>query len=109
MAVTVSENAAKEIRRIMKEQGLEEKAALRVAVKGGGCSGFTYDLSFDDEKRKYDEEFNEKGVRVLIDLKSYVFVNGCELDFSGGILNRQFLFNNPNAKKSCGCGTSFGV
>jgi iron-sulfur cluster assembly protein len=84
-----------------------ENAFLRMGVRGGGCSGMTYDLQFDSELRKHDKEFEIDGVKVVVDVKSYLYLNGTTLDFVTQGLTGGFTFVNPNAKSSCGCGTSF--
>jgi iron-sulfur cluster assembly protein len=82
---------------------------IRIGIKGGGCSGFSYVMQFEKEAREFDRVFNEEEVPVFIDAKSFVYLNGMEIDFENELLNRGFKFNNPNAVKSCGCGTSFAV
>jgi iron-sulfur cluster assembly protein len=108
--ITLSENAAKEIRTIIKDQGLpEDQTKLRVGVKGGGCSGFSYMLDLVEEPRsEMDEELESQGVKILCDMKSYLYLNGTEIDFKDeGPMHRGFMFKNPNATSSCGCGSSF--
>ncbi|MGN6505212.1 MAG: HesB/IscA family protein [Tepidisphaeraceae bacterium] len=107
--ITLSETAAKEIKSIMTDQGLsEEGTRLRVGVKGGGCSGFTYMLDLTEEpKADMDEELESNGVKILCDMKSYLYLNGVEIDFKDEVMGRGFVFKNPNATSSCGCGSSF--
>ena len=108
LTITISENAAKHVREFTgKKKG--EAVSLRVGVKGGGCSGLTYDLSIDAETLPNDKLIKQHGVTILIDKKSYVFLAGTTLDFSGGLNGKGFQFHNPNAKTTCGCGTSFSV
>ena len=109
MPITLSETAASEIKKIIKEQNLPEaETKLRVGVKGGGCSGFSYTLDLTEEpKTDMDEEMQEHGVKILVDMKSYLYLNGTTLDFTDGLNGSGFTFNNPNAKGTCGCGTSF--
>jgi iron-sulfur cluster assembly protein len=109
MALSLSEKAAGEIKTIIKEQGLEpEKTRLRVGVKGGGCSGFSYMLDLTEEaKGDSDEEIDCNGVKVLVDMKSYLYLNGVEIDFKDEVMGRGFVFKNPNATSTCGCGSSF--
>ena len=109
MPVTLSEAAAKEIKDIIKQQELpEDKTALRVGVKGGGCSGFSYMLDLTEEpKTEMDEEMSEHGVNILVDMKSYLYLNGVEIDFKDEVMGRGFVFKNPNATSTCGCGSSF--
>ena len=111
MAITLSEVAAKEIKSIIKDQGLpEEKTSLRVGVKGGGCSGFSYLLDLTEEpKAEADEELDSNGVRILIDSRSLLYLEGTEIDFRDEVMGRGFVFKNPNATSSCGCGSSFSA
>ena len=118
MAVTVTESAAREIRSIIKQQELKpEDVHLRVGVKGGGCSGFSYLLDLTEKQRETDEiwEYTFNGdseaftVRVICDPKSYLYLNGTVIDFKDEIMGRGFVFTNPNATSSCGCGSSFSV
>jgi iron-sulfur cluster assembly protein len=106
MAVQLSPAAVKRVRALMESQKLEN-AFLRMGVKGGGCSGLSYNLEFDTELRKFDKEFEIDGVKVVVDVKSYLYLNGSTLDFVQQGLTGGFTFVNPNAKSSCGCGTSF--
>jgi iron-sulfur cluster assembly protein len=109
MAVALTERAAKEVKTIVKDQGLGEETMLRVGVKGGGCSGFSYALDLVDTKGEHDEEFDCFGVKVICDPKSYLYLNGTEVDFRDEVMGRGFVFNNPNATSSCGCGSSFSA
>ena len=110
MSVIVTETAAREISNIMAQQELDRDSThLRVGVKGGGCSGLTYDLSVDSDVRDDDKVIEQYGVTILIDKKSYIFLAGTTLDYSGGLNGKGFEFYNPNAKTTCGCGTSFSV
>ena len=106
--VKLSENAVKQIKQV---QANDNKAgyALRVAVSGGGCSGMSYKLDFTNEFGEKDKVFEQEGVRVVVDPKSLLFISGLELDFEGGLNGKGFVFKNPNAKKSCGCGSSFSA
>jgi iron-sulfur cluster assembly protein len=106
MAVELSPVAAKRVKELMESQHLEN-AFLRMAVRGGGCSGLSYSLEFDTELRKFDKEFEVEGVKVVVDAKSYLYLNGTTLDFVTQGLTGGFTFVNPNAKSSCGCGSSF--
>ena len=105
--ITLTKTAAKEIFKVMKSQNLEEDVCIRVGVKGGGCSGFTYTLDFDRKKRKFDLEFESNGIKILVDKKSHLYIQGTEIDWSHHLENRGLRFNNPSAKASCGCKTSF--
>tara|TARA_R110000824_G_scaffold128983_3_gene290158 strand:- start:25929 stop:26240 length:312 start_codon:yes stop_codon:yes gene_type:complete len=102
--ITISEKARKEVKRIISEQSLG-KVYLRVGVKGGGCSGFSYTFGFDDNKTELDMEYED----VICDPKSFLYLNGTEVDFEESLMGRGFKFTNPNASKSCGCGESFSV
>ncbi len=107
--IAVTENAASEIKSIMLENQIDDKFGLRVGIKGGGCSGFTYSLGFDNEVKESDTIIEDKGVKIIVDGKSLFYLMGTELDFSGGLNGKGFVFNNPNANKTCGCGESFAV
>jgi iron-sulfur cluster assembly protein len=109
MPVLLSEKAATEIKGIIKQQGLPEtETRLRVGVKGGGCSGFSYMLDLVEEpKTDMDEEMESHGVKILCDMKSYLYLNGVEIDFKDEVMGRGFVFKNPNATSTCGCGSSF--
>ncbi len=109
MAITLSETAAKEIRTIITDQGLPaDKTFLRVGVKGGGCSGFSYLLDLtEDPKAEADEELESQGVKILVDDKSLLYLDGTEIDFRDEVMGRGFVFKNPNATTTCGCGSSF--
>ena len=107
--IKLTEKAVSEIKRIKEQNNIPESHGLRVGVKGGGCSGLTYVLGFDSEMRKGDQIFELHGVRVFIDPKSLFFLSGTELDFSDGLNGRGFVFNNPKATKTCGCGSSFSA
>jgi iron-sulfur cluster assembly protein len=106
MAVELSPAAVKRVKALLESQKLEH-AFLRMGVKGGGCSGFSYNLEFDTELRKFDKQFEVDGVKVVVDVKSYLYLNGSTLDFVQQGLTGGFTFVNPNAKSSCSCGTSF--
>ncbi len=105
--VILTEAAKSEVARLIKENSLED-SVLRMGVRGGGCSGLSYTLGFDKDTSDYDHliEF-ESGVKVAIDMKSMLYLKGTEVDFTTDLLGGGFKFNNPNARKSCGCGSSF--
>jgi len=108
MAITLTEKAAHEVKRILTEQDSEEACMLRVGVVGGGCSGLNYDLQFDDKfDATVDSKSEQHGVTVVIDKKSELFLEGTTIDFYESIEARGFQFHNPNASKTCGCGHSF--
>ncbi len=111
MAIILSETAAREIKTIIKQQELPEGATkLRVGVKGGGCSGFSYMLDLTEEtKGESDEEMESNGVKILCDMKSYLYLNGTEIDFKDEVMGKGFVFVNPNATSTCGCGSSFNA
>jgi iron-sulfur cluster assembly protein len=106
--VTVSEEAAKKLNSLIEESGFKTPF-VRVAVKGGGCSGLSYDLSFDTDQQTGDTLAEDKGVQILIDMKSLLYLYGTELDFSDGLNGKGFQFINPNASRTCGCGESFSL
>jgi iron-sulfur cluster assembly protein len=107
--ISITERAIKEVRRIIDDQSLPRETVLRVGVKGGGCSGFSYSLGFDDMVQDTDQISETEGVRVVCDPKSFLYLNGTEVDFEESLMGRGFKFGNPNASKTCGCGESFSV
>jgi iron-sulfur cluster assembly protein len=107
--VTVSESAKDKIVELRQKDGLADDYAIRVAVVGGGCSGYSYDLAFDVAAEPTDLLFEDKGVRILVPKKSLLYLAGTELDFSDGLNGKGFQFKNPNATRTCGCGESFAV
>ena len=109
LGVSISELAATKIKYFADKQGIEENVGVRVSVKGGGCSGLTYDLQITDQELESDKTIEQYGVKVMVDKKSYIYLVGTELEFSDGLNGKGFVFTNPNAKTSCGCGTSFSV
>ena len=108
LTISISKGAAEHVRDFTKQAGKPE-ANLRVGVKGGGCSGLTYMLDIVEEPVEGDKVIEEHGLRLYVDRKSYVFLAGTTLEYSGGLNGKGFVFNNPNAKTTCGCGTSFSV
>ncbi len=110
MAIILTETAAREIATIIDQQALNREAIrLRVGVKGGGCSGFSYVLDLTENQKDSDELFEQHGVRVVCDPKSLLYLNGTTIDFKDEIMGRGFVFQNPNATSACGCGSSFAV
>jgi iron-sulfur cluster assembly protein len=107
--ITVSDNAKQQIEKIMTDENLDNNYFLRVAVKGGGCSGLTYKLDFDNQLKPEDEKYEDKGVTVVCDKKSLLYLWGTELDYTGGLNGKGFEFINPNASRTCSCGESFAV
>ena len=109
LTIKISDEASLHVKEFAESEG-KDSADLRVGVKGGGCSGLTYVLEIvTDGPKESDKVIEDNGVRVFVDKKSYVFLAGTVLDYSGGLNGKGFVFNNPNAKTSCGCGTSFSV
>jgi iron-sulfur cluster assembly protein len=110
-AITVSDKAEKKVKALMSDAGIanDPNYFLRVSVVGGGCSGLTYKMDFDNEQKPMDQVFEDKGVKLVCDLKSFLYLVNTELDFSDGLNGKGFYFNNPNASRSCGCGESFAV
>lgn len=108
--VFLTETAAREIKTIVQQQELDaEKVRLRVGVKGGGCSGFSYVLDLTETQKETDEVFEHHGIKVICDPKSLLYLNGTTVDFRDEIMGRGFVFQNPNATSSCGCGSSFSA
>ena len=106
--VHVTEKAAEQIKTLLQKEGLLDHS-LRVAVAGGGCSGLSYRLNFEKDPGEGDKIYEEYGIRIFVDGKSVIFLNGMTLDFTDGLNGTGFVFNNPNAKSSCGCGSSFSA
>ena len=107
-SVTLTENAVKEVKRLMDAQSLAN-GGLRMGVKGGGCSGLSYTLNFEPEIREQDQIFEVEGVKVVVDSKSLIYLEGVQLDYVNGLSGSGFKFINPTATRSCGCGSSFAV
>lgn len=107
--VFVGESAKEKIDNIRSEQSLGEDYFIRVTVTSGGCSGLTYKLDFDNEPQENDQVFEDNGVKVVTDLKSFLYLCESRLEFSGGLNGKGFYFNNPNAQRECGCGESFAI
>ena len=107
--ITISQTAAHKIRTLMARQGVTE-GGLRVGIKGGGCSGLSYTFAWEKQARTGDEVFEgPEGARIFVDRKSLLFLNGTVLDYDTSLISKGFVFNNPNAKSTCGCGSSFGA
>jgi iron-sulfur cluster assembly protein len=107
--ISVTDKAKEKISELLKQEGRTEQHNVRVSVKGGGCSGLMYDLDFDDKINTADQVFEDKGVKILVDKKSLLYLLGTTLDFSDGLNGKGFQFINPNASRTCGCGESFAV
>jgi len=108
MGIEITEGAAGKIKSLMAKQGISD-GGLRVGVKGGGCSGLSYTFAWERESRLGDEVFEEHGAKLFVDRKSYLFLKGTVLDYDTALLTKGFVFHNPNAKQTCGCGSSFGA
>ena len=108
LTIHIDEAAVEHVRAFAEQSGKPD-ANLRVSVKGGGCSGLTYMLDLVDEPRDDDKVISEHGLQLYVDRKSYIFLAGTTLGYSGGLNGKGFVFDNPNAKTTCGCGTSFGI
>lgn len=107
--ITLTEKAVKEVKKIMDENSIPADYVLRIGVKGGGCSGLSYTLGFDAELKDTDKVIMFDGVKVAVDWKSILYLTGTSVDYTDGLNGKGFTFNNPTAKKTCGCGSSFGV
>ena len=108
--IKVSETAKKKVIELMSDDGFNAMTDfVRVGVKSGGCSGLSYDLKFDKSQRDEDKVFEDNGVRIVIDKKSFLYLIGTTLEYSGGLNGAGFVFNNPNANRTCGCGESFSL
>ncbi|MGA2264828.1 MAG: iron-sulfur cluster assembly accessory protein [Phycisphaerae bacterium] len=109
MSITLTERAAKQIQRLFTEHQLAPGTCLRVGIKGGGCSGFSYFINVASAPDGDDEVFTSRDVRIVCDPKSYLYLVGTEIDYDDSLISRGFLFNNPNAKGTCACGASFNT
>ena len=108
--IKVSTNAQKKVSQLMSEEGFNpDQDFVRVGVKSGGCSGLSYDLSFDRSQTEEDRLFEDNKIKILVDKKSLLYLLGTTLDYSGGLNGKGFVFNNPNAERTCGCGESFSL
>ena len=109
MAIEISDSAVARVHELVSQGKMPSESALRVGVKGGGCAGYSYVFEFNGKRRLSDKVFQKDGVTVLVDPKSFPLLDGMTLDFEKTLMNQAFVFKNPNAKSSCGCGVSFGV
>lgn len=108
--IKVASSAREKVSVLMQEEGFDPSSAyVRVGVKSGGCSGLSYDLSFDAEKQENDQLFEDNNVKIVVDKKSLLYLVGTTLEYSGGLNGKGFVFNNPNANRTCGCGESFSL
>jgi iron-sulfur cluster assembly protein len=106
--ISLTDAAVKEVKRLINVQGIEE-GGLRLGVKGGGCSGLSYTINFDDKIGQYDQVYEIEGVKVIVDAKSAIYLQGTQLDYQKDLMGGNFKFLNPNANKTCGCGESFSA
>ena len=108
--IKVSEEAKKKVMMLMQEDGYDiNQDFVRVGVKSGGCSGLSYDLKFDNQELENDKIFEDNGIKIIVDKKSFLYLVGTTLEYSGGLNGSGFVFNNPNANRTCGCGESFSL
>lgn len=107
--IFVADSAKDKISEILSQQKLTDSFFVRVSVTSGGCSGLSYKMDFDNENKPNDQIFEHNGVKVVTDLKSFLYLFNTTLEFSGGLSGKGFVFNNPNASRTCGCGESFAV
>ena len=107
--IQVTDEAKNKLLALMKEEGQDAEAFVRVGVNSGGCSGLSYDLGFDINKNVDDKSFEDNGIKIVVNKKSYLYLIGTILEYSGGLNGKGFVFNNPNASRTCGCGESFSL
>lgn len=107
--VEITETAKNQLIHLMKQDGMDENAFVRVGVESGGCSGLSYKLDFDTSKNDTDQLIEDNQIKLLVDKKSLLYLAGTVLDYSGGLNGKGFTFNNPNATRTCGCGESFSI
>lgn len=106
--ITLTPAAVQQVKTLLEKQG-NVGYGLRVGINGGGCAGLSYKFSFEEKAAESDKIIEQDGVKVFVDVKSYLYLNGMEIDYHSDLMSSGFTFNNPNAKSSCGCGTSFSV
>lgn len=107
--IKVSDEAKEEVLRLMKEDKIAEGSIIKVGVEGGGCSGLTYKMDFSETADENDKLFEDQGITIAVDKKSFLYLAGTTLEYSGGLNGKGFQFNNPNASRTCGCGESFSI
>lgn len=107
--ITITERAKNKALELMEKENRPQDTFIRVAVEGGGCSGLTYKLEFDNQIKENDKVFEDKGIKIVVDKKSFLYLVGTELDYTDGLNGKGFVFHNPNATRTCGCGESFAV
>ena len=105
----IADSAKNKVTELMAKESLDKNYFVRVSVTSGGCSGLTYEMDFDNEDKENDQVFEDNGMKIVTDLKSFLYLCNTTLEFSGGLDGKGFYFNNPNAARSCGCGESFNV
>ncbi len=109
IVIQVTEEAKNKLLALMKEEGKDSDTYVRVGVNSGGCSGLSYDLGFDINQNEDDKYFEDNGIKIVVNKKSYLYLIGTVLEYSGGLNGKGFVFNNPNASRTCGCGESFAL
>lgn len=107
--IAITDNAKKQASKLMENEGMEKSSFIRVGVKSGGCSGLSYELDFDKDMQDNDQVFEDNGVKLVVDKKSVLYLAGTTLDYQGGLNGKGFVFINPNASRTCGCGESFSL
>ena len=107
--IKVAESAKQQVAHLLQTENHPDGAFVRVGVEGGGCSGLMYQLTFDHEMKEGDQVFEDNGVKVVVDRKSFLYLVGTELEYTGGLNGKGFVFKNPNASRTCGCGESFSI
>ena len=107
--IKVSDQAKAQVQKLLSQEENKANSYVRVGVQGGGCSGLMYELSFDSQINEDDKQFDDNGVTLLVNKKSFLYLVGTTLDFTGGLNGKGFTFNNPNASRTCGCGESFSI
>lgn len=107
--ITITENAKNRIHQLREKENYDSTYFVRVSVESGGCSGLSYNLKFDNEDREGDQYFEDKGIKICLDIKSFLYLSGTELDYTEGLSGKGFEFQNPNASRTCACGDSFAV
>jgi iron-sulfur cluster assembly protein len=107
--IQITEQAKQKLLSLMEEEGRTSSTFVRVGVNSGGCSGLSYDLGFDDQLNEDDKSFEDQGIKIVVNKKSYLYLIGTILEYSGGLNGKGFVFNNPNASRTCGCGESFSL
>lgn len=107
--ISITEKAKTKVLELMKQENKSTDSFIRVSVEGGGCSGLIYKLEFDNQLKEHDKVFEDKGIKIVVDKKSFLYLVGTELDYTDGLNGKGFVFHNPNATRTCGCGESFAV